>query len=190
MITKKGMVKKTSMIKYSHLLKGGIIAINLKEKDELIRVLVTSGKDDIVLTTKKGMAIRFSEEDIRETGRASMGVKGISLSDKDEVVDAVVADDEAQLFTITTKGYGKRTSFSEYRQIRRGGKGIKNINLHPNRGEVVAIKKIRERDEIIIITKKGKSIRLEVKNIRKTGRIAIGTRIIKLDENDQVIAVA
>jgi len=190
MVTKRGMIKKTSMVKYSHLLKGGIIAINLKDEDELIRVLVTSGEDEIILATREGMAIRFSEKDVHETGRASMGVKGISLSDKDEVVDAVVVDDKADLFTITTKGYGKRTPFSEYRRIKRGGKGLKNINLHPERGKVVAIKKVRENDEVIIITRKGKSIRLWVKNIRKTGRIAIGTRIIRLDENDQVIAVA
>jgi DNA gyrase subunit A len=189
MVTREGMVKKTSLIKYSGLKRGGIIAINLKEEDELIKVLDSSGEDELILSTQKGMAIHFSEKDIRETGRASMGVRGIALSKGDKVVDATLVDEEADLFVITTKGYGKRTPLSEYRKIRRGGKGIKNIHLHPEKGEVVAIKKVRGGDELIIITRKGKIIRLWAKNIRRTGRWAIGTRIIKLDEDDEVMAV-
>jgi len=189
MVTKRGLVKKTSMSRYLQIKRGGIIAVNLKENDELIRVLNSSGEDEIVLSTRKGMAIRFSEDDVRETGRASMGVRGISLNKDDEVIDATIVDPEADLFVITTKGYGKRTPFAEYRKIRRGGKGVKNINLHAGKGEVVATKKIKEDDEVIIITKKGKIIRLWAKNIRKTGRCALGTRIIKLDEDDEVRAV-
>ncbi|MCD6574863.1 DNA gyrase subunit A [Candidatus Aerophobetes bacterium] len=190
MVTKKGLVKKTPMSKYSHIKRGGIIAIKLNEQDELIKVLSTSGSDEIILSTKRGMAIRFSEKDVRAMGRASAGVKGISLSDEDEVIDAVVANDNADLFTITTRGYGKRTPISSYRRIRRGGKGIKNIRLQPERGEVVAVKKVEKDDEIIIITQKGKSIRLWAKNIRRTGRVAAGCRIIKVDKDDTVIAVA
>jgi len=189
MVTREGMVKKTSMVKYSQLKRGGIRAINLKEGDELIKVLDSSGEDELILSTQKGMAIRFSEKDIRETGRASMGVKGITLNEEDKVIDATLAGKEVDLFVITTKGYGKRTPLSEYRKIRRGGKGVKNIHLHPEKGKVVAIKKVKESDEVIIITKKGKIIRLWAENIRRTGRWAMGTRIIKLDKNDEVIAV-
>lgn len=191
MVTRKGMVKKTSMIKYSQLKRGGIRAISLKEGDELIKVLESSGEDELILSTKKGMAIRFSEQDIRETGRTTMGVKGITLNEKekDEVIDATLVEKDADLFVITTRGYGKRTPISEYRKIRRGGKGIKNIHLHSEKGEVVAIKKVKEDDELIIITKKGKIIRLWAKNIRKTGRWAMGTRIIRVGQDDEVIAV-
>ncbi len=190
MVTKKGTVKKTPMDSYSHLKKGGIIAIKLKQGDELIRVLLSSGEDDVLLSTKKGMAIRFSEKDVRAMGRISAGVKGISLTDEDEVIDATLVDDKADLFTITTKGYGKCTPFSSYRKIRRGGRGVKNIRLHPEKGEVVATKKVEKEDEVIIITRKGKSIRLWAKNIRRTGRIAAGCRIIRLSGEDTVIAVA
>ncbi|MBC7189657.1 DNA gyrase subunit A [Candidatus Aerophobetes bacterium] len=189
MVTKKGKVKKTSMQLFSTLKRGGLIAINLRENDELVKVLLTSGEDEIVLSTKKGMSIRFSEKDVRAMGRASEGVKGISLAPSDEVVDAVIFDEEAQLFTITSKGYGKCTPLTEYRKTRRGGKGIKSIRLSAERGEVVATKKVKKDEEVIVITSKGKIIRLWAKNIRQTGRIASGCRIIKIDEDDSVIGV-
>lgn len=189
MVTKKGMVKKTSLSEYSNLKRGGIIAIKLKQEDELIKVLLSSGEDELILSTKKGMSIRFSEKDVRPMGRISAGVKGISLSEKDMVINAVLIKDKADLFTITTKGYGKRTSFSNYRRIRRGGKGVKNIQLSSERGEVVATKKVEKDEEVIIITRKGKSIRLWVKNIRQTKRVATGCRIIRLAKDDKVIAV-
>jgi len=190
MVTKRGIVKKTSVDKFSHLRQGGIIAIKLREADELIKVLLTSGEDEIILSTKKGMSIRFSEEDVRPMGRVSTGVKGITLSEEDVVIDAVVLEDGADLFAITTKGYGKRTYFSKYRKIRRGGKGVKNIKLHPKRGLVVATKKIKKSEEmLIIITREGKSIRVRTKNIRRIGRITAGVRIIKVDKNDEVIGI-
>jgi len=125
MVTKKGIVKKTLIKEYSHIKRGGIIAIKIHTEDELMKVLITSGNDDIILCTKRGMAIRFSEKDVRPMGRVSAGVKGINLSRGDEVVDACIVDENADLLTITTKGYGKRTPFSSYRKIKRGGKGIK-----------------------------------------------------------------
>ena len=189
MVTKKGIVKKTLIKEYSHIKRGGIIAIKIHTEDELMKVLITSGNDDIILCTKRGMAIRFSEKDVRPMGRVSAGVKGINLSRGDEVVDACIVDENADLLTITTKGYGKRTPFSSYRKIKRGGKGIKNIKLASERGEVVATKKVSKDDEVIIITQKGKSIRLWAKNIRQTNRVATGCRIIKLDEDDRVIAL-
>ena len=136
------------------------------------------------------MSIRFSEEDVRPMGRVSTGVKGITLSEEDVVIDAVVLEDGADRFAITTKGYGKRTLFSKYRRIRRGGKGVKNIKIHPKRGLVVATKKIKKDEEmLIIITRGGKSIRLRTKNIRRIGRITAGVRIIKVDKNDEVIGI-
>lgn len=189
MVTRKGMVKKTPVNEYSNLQRGGIKAINLREKDELIKVLISSGEDDVILSTREGMAIRFSEKDVPSTGRVSMGVKGISLSEEDVVIDANLVKDDEDLFTITTRGYGKRTSVSEYRRIRRGGKGVKNIRLRPKLGKVKCSKKVTETDEVLVITKMGKSMRLWVKNIRKTGRLAMGTRIIRVAKNDEVIAV-
>ncbi len=193
MVTKKGMVKKTSLLAYSHLQKRGIKGINLKDEDKLIKVLLTEGDQDILLATKKGKAIHFSEENVRSTGRVSRGVKGISLREEDEVKDAVVVEKDGSLLTITSKGYGKRTLFGRYRKTRRGGKGIINIRLSLRKGEVIGIKKVRkkvgEEDEVIVITQKGKSIRLAAKGISAMGRNTSGLRIIRLDEDDKAIAL-
>ncbi|MCD6318694.1 DNA gyrase subunit A [Candidatus Aerophobetes bacterium] len=189
MTTRKGIVKKTPFSQFTRIFRGGIIAINLREKDKLIRVLLTSGDDDVLLCTKNGKAIRFSEGDVRALGRASMGVKGISLKENDEVKDATLVKENESLFTITSRGYGKRTPFSQYRKTKRGGKGIINIHLHPDRGKVVAIKKINKKDEVVIISKKGKSIRLLAKDIRLSGRNTMGICIIKLSRDDEVIGI-
>lgn len=193
MVTKKGMVKKTPLLAYSHPQKRGIIGINLKDEDKLIKVLLTEGDQDILLATKQGKAVHFSEEDVRPTGRVSRGVKGISLREGDEVKDAVVIEKDGTLLTITSHGYGKRTFFKKYRKTRRGGKGIINIRLSLHKGEVIGIKKIegeeKEEEEIIVITQKGKSIRLAVKNISIMGRSTSGLRIIRLGEDDKAIAL-
>jgi len=189
MVTKKGIVKKTPLSAYSHLQKRGIIGINLKEEDKLIKVLLTKGEEDILLSTKQGKAILFSEKDVRLTGRASTGVKGISLKEGDEVRDAVVVEEDGSLLTITSKGYGKRTPFNKYRKTRRGGKGVINIRLSLHKGEVAGVKKVKEKDEILVITKKGKSIRLAVKSISLMGRATSGLRLIRLEKDDEVIAL-
>ena len=190
MVTKKGMVKKTSLSAYSRPKKGGIIAITLKNEDELIKVMLTSGKQDILLSTKRGRAIVFSEEDVRPTGRSSAGVKGIELEEGDEVRGAVIVEDDEALFTVTTKGFGKRTLFSKYRKTKRGGKGIIDIRLVSHKGEVVGVKKVGEKDEVVVITRKGKSIRLAAKNIPLIGRNTTGSRIIKIEDDDEVVALA
>ena len=190
MVTKRGMVKKTPLSAYSHPKKGGIIAINLKDKDELIKVMLTSGKQDIILSTKKGKAILFPETDVHPTGRNSAGVRGIRLEKEDKIMDATIAEENEALFTITSKGFGKRTLISKYRKTRRGGKGIINIHLVPQRGEVAGVKRVNEKDEIVVITRKGKSIRLLAKNISLIGRNTTGARIIKIEKDDEVIAVA
>ncbi|MFQ6066281.1 MAG: DNA gyrase C-terminal beta-propeller domain-containing protein, partial [bacterium] len=190
MATKRGKVKKTVLSAYSRPKKGGIAGIHLEAEDELIKVMLTQGEEDIVLVTKKGKAIVFSEKDVRPTGRISLGVKGISLAEEDEVMDAVVASEDEALFTITSKGYGKRTLLAKYRKTRRGGKGIINLRFVPHKGEVVGAKRIKRSDELIAITRKGKSIRLAAKNISLIGRNTSGPRIIRLEEDDEVIALA
>jgi len=189
MVTKKGMVKKTLLSAYSRPQKGGIIGINLKEEDKLIKVLLAKGEQDILLSTKQGKAILFSEKDVRLTGRVSIGVKGISLKEGDEVRDAVVVEEDGSLLTITSKGYGKRTLFSKYRKTKRGGKGIINIRLSLHKGEVAGVRKVKEKDEILVITKKGKSIRLAVRGISLMGRNTSGLRLIRLEKDDEVIAL-
>ena len=189
MATRKGMVKKTSLSAYSHPQKGGIIGIRLKEEDELINVLLTSGDEDIILCTRKGRAILFSEKEVRPTQRASRGVKGISLSPDDEVAAAEVAEGREALFTITRRGYGKRTLFSKYRKTKRGGKGVINIRLVSEKGGVAGMKKVKGTDEIIVITRKGRSVRIPVRSVRLIGRNTIGSRIVRLDKDDEVVSI-
>ncbi len=189
MVTKKGIVKKTLLSAYSRPQKGGIIGINLRKKDKLIKVLLVKENQDAVLSSKQGKAIHFSEKDIRPTGRASIGVKGISLNEHDEIRDAVIAEKNLSLLTITSKGYGKRTLFKKYRKTKRGGKGVINIRLALHKGAVVGAKKVSEDDEILVITKKGKSIRLAVRGVSLMGRATSGLRLIRLDKDDEVIAL-
>jgi len=189
MVTRKGVVKKTLLSAYSRPQKGGIIGINLRKGDKLIKVLLVEENQDVVLSTKQGKAILFSEKDIRPTGRVSMGVKGISLNEEDEIRDAVIAEKSLSLLTITSKGYGKRTLFSRYRKTKRGGKGVINIRLALHKGGVVGAKKVSEDDEILVITKKGKSIRLAARGVSLMGRNTSGLRLIRLEEDDEVIAL-
>jgi len=189
MVTRKGVVKKTLLSAYSRPQKGGIIGINLRKGDKLIKVLLVEENQDVVLSTKQGKAILFSEKDIRPTGRVSMGVKGISLNEEDEIRDAVIAEKSLSLLTITSKGYGKRTLFSRYRKTKRGGKGVINIRLALHKGGVVGAKKVSEDDEILVITKKGKSIRLATRGVSLMGRNTSGLRLIRLEEDDEVIAL-
>lgn len=189
MVTRKGIVKKTLLSAYSRPQKGGIIGINLKKEDKLIKALLVEEGQDVVLSTKQGKAIHFSEKDIRPTGRVSMGVKGISLNEEDEIRDAVIAEKNLSLLTITSKGYGKRTLFKKYRKTKRGGKGVINIRLALHKGAVVGVKKVSEDDEILVITKKGKSIRLAVRGVSLMGRATSGLRLIRIEEDDEVIAL-
>jgi DNA gyrase subunit A len=189
MVTRKGVVKKTLLSAYSRPQKGGIIGINLRKKDKLIKVLLVEENQDVVLSTKQGKAIQFSEKDIRPTGRASIGVKGISLGEEDEIRDAVIAEKNLSLLAITSKGYGKRTLFKKYRKTKRGGKGVINIRLALHKGEVVGAKKVSEDDEILVITKKGKSIRLAARGVSLMGRATSGLRLIRLEKDDEVIAL-
>jgi DNA gyrase subunit A len=188
--TKKGIIKKTSLDAYSRPRRGGIRAINLDEGDNLINAVLTDGSKQIILATKKGMAVKFHEKDARPIGRASRGVRGITLRLDDELIDMVIANDEKTLLTITENGYGKRTKISEYRLINRGGVGVKNIICSPRNGNVITVKSVSDDDEIIIISKSGIIIRTAAKGISTIGRNTQGLRLMRLGEGDKVVAAA
>ena len=188
-VTKKGMVKKTSLKEFSNPRNGGILAINLKEGDEVVQTRLTPGNLDFVLCTSKGKAIRFNEQDVGVTGRTSIGVRGIRLVE-DVVVGMEVAVEDGYLFTITENGYGKRTSFNEYHKIRRGGKGVKNIIINERNGNVVGVKTVLDNDELILVSEKGVVIRIPVKEISIIGRATQGFRVMKVKEGDKVAMVA
>ena len=188
--TKKGGVKKTNLMEYSNLRKSGIIAINLKENDEVVKVVLTDGNQELILTSKNGKAIRFSEKDARELGRNSSGVRGIRLMDKDEVIGLEIVKTIDSILTVTEKGFGKRTNLEEYALIKRGGKGVRNIKVSEKNGYVVSTSIVDDNDEIIIISKKGQIIRLDASHINIIGRNTSGVRVIRLNENDSVASVA
>ncbi len=190
MSTRNGIIKKTSLEAYSHPRANGIIAIKIDPDDELIGVALTKGDDDIILGTRGGMAIRFNEKDVRAMGRAARGVKGITLSKGDMVVDMAVVEVGGTILTVCENGYGKRTPIDEYRRQSRGGKGIINIKTTERNGKVVAVKSVRDEDELMLITAKGIVIRFGLKNIRPIGRNTQGVRLIKCDEGDKLVAVA
>jgi DNA gyrase subunit A len=184
------MIKKTSLSAYSRPRAGGIIGLTLNPRDNLIGVVRTDGDKEIVLATEEGQAIRFSEKDIRITGRASRGVIGIRLDKKDKVVGMEVVDEEASILVVTENGYGKRTEFSEYRKQSRGGKGIINIKTTERNGIVVGVLTVNDKDEIMLITKQGIVIRTSVEAIKTIGRNTQGVRLMKLDAKDKIGAVA
>lgn len=190
MVTKKGIVKKTNLGEFSRPRKTGIIAINLDTDDQLIGAVLTSGNDQIMIATKKGFAIRFSEKNVRAIGRAAAGVIGIKLREDDSVIGMVIADDSKTLLTITENGYGKRTAVSEYRLTGRGGVGVINIDCSERNGNVVAIASVTDDDSIMIISQKGIGIRIAVKDISVIGRATQGVKVMKLDEGDKVVATA
>jgi DNA gyrase subunit A len=188
MATKTGIVKKTNLEEYGNPRKGGIIAVNLQENDKLVDVILTDGKQQILLATKKGMAVKFNENDARAVGRNAMGVIGIRLREEDEVIGMMTADDSKTLLTITENGYGKRTKLDEYRLINRGGVGVINIITSERNGDVVTILSVDEKDECMIITKMGIAIRTEACGISVIGRNTQGVRIMKLREGDKVVS--
>jgi len=190
MATSHGIIKKTELSAYGNPKKGGIIAINLDEGDKLIGVKLTNGKQDIILGTEQGKAMRFSEENVRTMGRVTHGVKGIKLKNKDRVVGMVVVDENASMLTVCEKGYGKRTDFSEYPAHHRGGQGVINIKTTDRNGNVVAVIDARDTDELIMITAKGMIIRTPVNTIRAIGRNTQGVTLFSVDEGDKVVSVA
>jgi len=190
MATKNGLIKKTNLTSYSHLRRAGIIGITLEKDDELIGVELTDGREEILLATALGKAIKFSEKQVRDMGRQARGVRGISLEKKDRVVGMQVAKKDGMCLTVTENGFSKRTSFSQYRLQSRGGKGIINLKVTKKNGCVVGVKTVSEKDELMAITEKGMFLRCLVKDIRVTGRSAQGVRLIRLEKEDRVSSIA
>ncbi len=189
LITRNGIIKRVEARAFSHVRKGGIIAITLDKGDELVRALLTSGEDELVIATAKGIAIRFKETDVREMGRQARGVKAISLRKGDYVVGAVIVEKGKDLLTITSDGIAKRSGFEEYRLQNRGGTGLINIKLRPG-AEVVFAMAVDDETEVMVITQKGMTVRCPVKDIRRTSRNTQGVRLIKMEEGDRVVTAA
>jgi len=190
MVTKKGIVKRTALENFSNVRKTGIIAITLKEGDRLVDVIKTNGKQDLLIATRKGQAIRFTEEDARELGRTGQGVIGIRLKEKEDEVIGMASCTKPALLTVTENGYGKRTSMDEYRVQGRGGSGVINIKTEGRNGDVVGIKAVDDRDEIIVMSSKGQAIRTFVSDVSVIGRNTQGVRIIRLGEGEKVASFA
>ena len=192
MATRNGIVKKTKLKAYSHPRVGGIIALNIREGDELVGAALASEDDEVLLTSRKGQAIRFKGTDVRNVGRVSIGVKGINLREGDEVVSLeVIGNQNAQILTITEMGYGKRTRISEYRLTKRGGFGVRTVNITERNGRVVGAFQVDDDTEIMLISNQGgKIIRTSVSEIRNTGRSTQGVKVINLEPDELVAAVA
>jgi len=189
-MTKKGTIKKTALEAYSNPRSGGIIAIHLDEGDELISTKLTDGKQHLFIGTKMGKAIHFPENQIREMGRTARGIRGIKISKQDEVVGMEVVAPHTQTLTVTANGYGKRTQASEYRVQNRGGSGIFTVKRTQKTGDVIGIKTVVDEDELMVISNKGKIIRLRAVDIPVQGRSTQGVRLITLEEGERVVAVA
>ncbi len=193
MVTRRGTVKKTELKAFRRPLGRGIIALGLEEGDQLIGVARIKTGDQVILSTRSGMAIRFDESDVRPMGRPAHGVKGITLDEQDEVVGMVVAngeEDPASLLTVCSNGYGKRTMLTEYRSQNRGGKGLIDIKTSDRNGSVVAVTKVTDADEVMLTTARGILIRTRVADTRPIGRNTQGVRLIRLDEGDTVGSLA
>jgi DNA gyrase subunit A len=188
--TRKGVVKKTSLDAFSNPRAGGIIAMGVEEGDAVIAVQVTDGSGEVFIGTRSGMAIRFSETDVRPMGRAAYGVAGIELRDDDYVVAMEVVRAAGTLLTVTERGYGKRTDLEEYRVQRRGGVGIINIATSQRNGPVVGIAYVEEGDEVLLITQQGMIIRMPTNGVRAIGRATQGVRLIEIEGEDRVVSVA
>jgi DNA gyrase subunit A len=189
--TRNGMVKKTRMSEYDSSLRSGLIAINLNDGDELVRVIQTSGSDDVFMVSRQGMTIRFSENDVRAMGRATAGVRGMRLkSTNDAVVSSDVARDEGVLLFVSSSGHGKRTPIASFNRQGRGGQGVRGMRVTEARGGVVAAFIVSPADEIIVFSSAGNLIRMGVDEISEQGRDATGVRVARVEEGDTVVAVA
>ncbi len=192
MCTKKGVIKKTSLEAYSRPRTNGIIAVGIREGDQLLEAKLTNGTNEIMMALKSGKCIRFNEEKVRSMGRGASGVRGVTLAnEKDEVIGMIaVENEEANVMVVSEKGYGKRSSVADYRVTNRGGKGVKTINVTDKTGGLIAIKNVSDEDDLMIITKNGITIRMHVEDLRVMGRATQGVRLISLRGNDEIASVA
>ena len=188
--TEKGVVKKTPLTAFSNPRPSGIQAILRDPDDSLIKVSLTSGEDEIVLGTRQGMACRFRESDVRAMGRTARGVRGIRLERDDLVIDMIVVQPGKSVLTVCENGHGKRTDIDEYRLTRRGGKGVINIRTTERNGLVVALRAVTDEDALILITASGNLMRMPLRELREIGRATQGVRLIRVAEDDKVVAVA
>lgn len=194
LVTKQGIIKKTSLEAYSRPRSGGINAITIREGDQLLDVILTNGHDQILLAAKNGRCVRFQETDVRPMGRTASGVHGINIEADDEVIGAVAYDPEAEdthtVLVVSENGYGKRTDFEEYRLTSRGSKGVKTLNITEKTGKLIAMKNVTDDDDLMIINRSGLTIRMAVSDIREAGRATQGVRLINIKEGDAIAAVS
>ena len=192
MVTKKGIIKKTSLEQYSRPRVNGINAIEIREDDQLLEAKLTTGTSEIMIATKGGKCIRFPEEKVRAVGRSSIGVRGVDLSDGDEVIGMIVVNDiqNETVLVVSEKGYGKRTAVEDYRITNRGGKGVITLNITEKTGNLIAIQSVTDEDGLMIINKSGVAIRMGMDDLRVMGRNTQGVRMINLKNNDEIAAVA
>ena len=190
MVTRKGIVKKTSIVEYSNVRKNGLAAINLRDDDELIEVKITDKDTEIFLVTKYGMCIRFKETDVRATGRTSMGVIGMNLSDNDEIVGMQLDHQGDSLLIVSENGMGKRTFLDEFTVQKRGGKGVKCYKITEKTGDVIGVKAVNDDHEIMMITTGGIIIQIPMNDVSTLGRITSGVKLINLDKGVTVAQIA
>ena len=196
LITKRGVIKKTSLEAYSHPRTAGVNAVNLREGDELVEALLTNGNEEIFIAAREGRCCRFDETDARPMGRNSTGVRGINIEDDDEVIGAINYDPKAEdasahtVLVVSENGFGKRTDFDEYRITKRGGKGVKTISITEKTGKLIAIKNVTENNDLMIIEKSGLTIRMAVSDIRVAGRATQGVKLINIKNGDSIAAIS
>lgn len=190
MATKHGIVKKTDLMEFDNIRKGGLTAVSLRENDELIDVRLTDGTKNILLVTRNGMSIRFNEKDVRPLGRAAQGVKGITLEEDDEVVGMSADIENASVLVVTERGFGKRTELDEYKVQIRGGKGILTYRVTEKTGKVAGMKLVSEDDDVMMISSDGSIIRIKAKDISLLGRATQGVTLMRMDEGVSVVSVA
>jgi DNA gyrase subunit A len=188
--TRRGEVKKTKLEAYARIRTGGIQAMDLEQGDEVISARKTDGHREVMIATKKGMIIRFAEEEILAKSRGAGGVRGIDVEEGDEVIAAEVVQEGVAILTVTERGFGKRTPLDEYRLTGRGGKGIIDIKTDGRNGDVVGMLQVREGDDLLVVTTKGKMIRMHVDGVRSQGRNTMGVRIIDIENDDRVGSIA
>ena len=189
MCTRNGVIKKTAVTDYDTARKGGIIGISLDEGDELIKVELTNGENEVIVGTYNGMAIRFNEKDVRSMGRVTRGVKAITLRENDYIIGMCLATDDTQLLAVTENGYGKRTELSEYRVQNRGGVGIKTYKCSDVTGNVIGIRSVKDGEDIIMITSEGIIIRIPASGISTIGRSTKGVRLMRLNDGVKVVSM-
>jgi DNA gyrase subunit A len=188
--TAQGTIKKTGLMEYSRPRAGGIIAMGMNEGDRLIATAITAGQEEVFLSTRQGMSIRFHEEDVRPMGRSAVGVRGIDLEEDDVVVGMDILRPQGTMLTVTGKGYGKRTAVEEYRKQSRGGKGVITLKVTDKTGPVTGVCQVSDTDDVMLVTDGGKIIRLAAGEIRVIGRNTQGVRLIGLEENERVASIA